>query len=289
MLETFLPPDAPITNANREAFQTLPAFVQREEFGLVLPREIALQENRRDRYRMPDGAICCVGLGITWESVLFQLSYALGLAGARNARGNDLIRRLRDRTQLRSITLDRLQLIFSEDSLSMRDALAHDAFFANDEIRVEGMVSGLSWALADLMQDVQAAGINLGPHRWDAGRSLDANDQAIFEQQQIGGLNLIHQADVEEMQRLIFRVLNRLAPNKALLGKFALILWNEHQGIVADRSSTKFVSPSHSQTGVQPGHIRLTFAQLFGHKLTSVFFGFDDRIKSQFYLAGLIE
>jgi hypothetical protein len=234
LLKTFLPPDAPIRDENREAFQALPAFVEREECGLLLPREVALQENRRDRYRMPDGAICCVGLGITLESVLFQLRAALGLAGARNARGNDLLRRLRDRTQLRAITVERLQAIFSEDSLSMRDALAHGAFFANEEIRVEGMVSGLSWALADLMQDVQAAGTNLGPHRWDAGRSLDTNDQAIFEHQHIGGLNLIHQADVEEMRRLIFLVLNRLAPDKALLGKFALILWNENQGIVAE-------------------------------------------------------
>lgn len=97
------------------------------------------------------------------------------------------------------------------------------------------------------------------------------------------------QATIGPIDPSVNSPLNRLAPNKALLGKFALILWNEHQGIVADRSSSKFVSPSHSQTGVQPGHIRLTFAQLFGHKLTSVFFGFDDRIKSQFYLAGLIE
>lgn len=129
---------------------------------------------------MPDGAICCVGLGITLESVLFQLRAALGLAGARNARGNDLLRRLRDRTQLRPITVERLQAIFSEDSLSMRDALAHGAFFANEEIRVEGMVSGLSWALADLMQDVQAAGTNLGPHRWDAGRSLGPVQKLIL-------------------------------------------------------------------------------------------------------------
>jgi hypothetical protein len=234
VLETFLPADAPIRDENREAFQALPAFVPREQGGLLLPREVALQENRRDRYRMPDGAICCVGLGITLESVLFQLRDALVLAGAQNARGNELLRRLRVRTQLRDITVDRLQSIFSEDSLSLRDALAHGAFFANNETRVEEMVSGLSWALADLMHDVQAAGIYLGPHRWDAGRSLNANDQAIFEQQLMGRLNLIHQADVEEMRQLIFRTLNRLAPDKALLGKFSFILWNEHQGIVSE-------------------------------------------------------
>lgn len=33
LLETFLPPDAPIRDENREAFQALPAFVEREEGG----------------------------------------------------------------------------------------------------------------------------------------------------------------------------------------------------------------------------------------------------------------
>lgn len=233
ILQHFLPPDAPIADQNWERFAALPAFVPREEGGLILPREIALQENRRDRYRLPDGAICCVGLGITLESLLFQLRQTLNLGGPQNARGNELLRRLMVNTQLRDVTVDRLRAVFSEDSLSFRDALAHSAFFANDETRVEEMVSGLSWALADLVQDLQTAGINPVPPRWDVGHQLANNDQLAFEQQSRGRLNLVNNENVLEMRRLVFQVLNRLAPDKALLGKCSLILWNEHQGQVA--------------------------------------------------------
>jgi len=118
----FIDPESAITPQLAEDFEQLPDVVTRQASGLVMPKSVALAETRRDRFRIPDGVVCAVGLGTLLESLLRQTVIALKLGGPAKARGGELVRRVGEKLTLRDETKEALQIVFDQRSLSLRDA-----------------------------------------------------------------------------------------------------------------------------------------------------------------------
>ncbi|OWK46918.1 hypothetical protein [Fimbriiglobus ruber] len=224
----FINPESAITAHLAEDFERLPDVVPRKAGGLVMPKSVALTETRRDRFRIPDGVVCAVGLGTLLESLLRQTVIALKLGGPIKARGGELVRRVGEKLALRDETKEALQIVFDQRSLSLRDAMSHSAFFADDEARLDAVIAGLTRTLALLVEDLVSTGqlgAILAQDRWDKGESLRADDVATLTQQFQPGYNLVDQLLDDTARKHVFRVIRILTPDKRLLGWSGFLLW----------------------------------------------------------------
>jgi hypothetical protein len=251
----YIPPDSPIAEPLREEFERLPDTVVRQASGLVMSREAALAQARREWLRMPDGIACAVGLATFIESLLRQAVTALNLGSPANARGGELAHRLADAGLVGDETADNLRVIFDQRSLSLRDAMAHAAFFADDRERVDHMIGGLSQTLRLIQQDLGTAGRwndVLAHPRWDDGETIAPEHVATIQEQFQPGLNLVDQLLNDEPRRHTFQVIRALVPDKRLLGWAGFLLWVSGQ------------HDEHTGTADEAHH----FAALFGGLLT---------------------
>jgi hypothetical protein len=231
-------PDDGITESLARAFDELPEYVPRHSGGILMPKELALSESRRDRFRMPDGIACALGIATLTESLLRQVVSAKKWGGPQNARGGELVTRVGANVALAPGTVANLQVIFDQRSLSLRDAMAHAASFADDEARVDSVVGGLSQTLALLVRDLAAAKVldeALAAPRWDAGTALDPAYLARIDEQYGPGLNIVDQLRDDDARKHVFKVLATATPDKRLLGSAGFLLWisgqrDEHAG-----------------------------------------------------------
>jgi hypothetical protein len=238
VLTHFMNPDDRITDSLARAFEELARYVPRHPDGILMPKELALSESRRDRFRMPDGIACALGIATLTESLLRQAVSAKKWGGPKNARGGELVTRVSAKVDLARETAANLQVIFDQRSLSLRDAMAHAAFFADDEARVEAVVGGLSQTLASLLRDLAAAKVLdevLAAPRWDAGTALDPAHLALIDEQYGPGLNIVDQLRDDEARQHVFKVLATATPDKRLMGSAGFLLWisgqrDEHAG-----------------------------------------------------------
>jgi hypothetical protein len=256
VLTHFMDPDAPITGKLARAFDALDEFVPRHAGGLFVPKGLALSENRRDRFRMPDGIACGLGLATLTECLLRQAVVAKNWGGPKNARGGELVARVQAQIALSPETVANLEVIFDQRSLSLRDAMAHAAFFADDEARVEAVVGGLSQTLALLVNDLAVANVlgdALAAPRWDAGGALDAAQLALIDEQYGPGYNIVDQIRDDEARDHVFKVLSVATPDKRLLGSAAFLLW---------------ISGQRDEHAGEPFDDAQQFAALFGSLLT---------------------
>lgn len=242
VLTRFINPEGPITASLAQGFDRLPARVLTAG-GVLLPRQVALAERRRDRFRMPDGVVCAVSLGVLLESLLRQVAPALGVPAGPNARPADILRRIQALPEprlLRAETADALTTVFDQRSLSLRDAMSHGAFFADDEARVDAQLAGLSQALLWLVEDVEAHAVARQAYeigRWDADRALPDRVRTTITEQFEPGLNLVDQLRDDDARHHVFQVLRRLTPDKRLMGEAGFLLWisgqhDAHSGVV---------------------------------------------------------
>ena len=256
VLTRFMKPDDPITDSLAQAFEQLPEYVPRHPAGLLMPRGLALSESRRDRFRMPDGIACGLGIATLIESVLRQVVFAKNWGVAKGARGGDLVKRVMSNVTLDPVTATNLQVIFDQRSLSLRDAMAHAAFFADDETRVNTVVGGLSQTLALLLRDLAANKVledALAAPRWDAGTVLDPAHLARIDEQYGPGLNIVDQLQNDDARTHVFKVLSTATPDKRLLGSAGFLLW---------------ISSQRDEHANQPYDDPQQFAALFGSLLT---------------------
>jgi len=86
VLTRLMDPDGPITGGLTRAFGDLDAFVPRRRGGVFVPKATALAEGRRDRFRIPDGIACALGVATLLESLLRQVAFAKGLGRPRRTR-----------------------------------------------------------------------------------------------------------------------------------------------------------------------------------------------------------
>jgi hypothetical protein len=228
VLTRFMSPEADISAGLEEGFADLPEFVPLSPGGLLVPKHVALAERRRDRFRMPDGVVCAVSLGVLLESLLRQVALALKVPVGHNARPADILRRVGEAMPLRADTTSALTLVCDQRSLSLRDAMSHGAFFADDETRLDTQLAGLSRALLWLVEDVAAdekARRAYEIERWDAGCYLPAAVRATIAEQFEPGLNLVDQLRDNSARAHVFQVLRELTPDKRLMGEAGFLLW----------------------------------------------------------------
>lgn len=231
-------PRGGIAQQLQREFEGLPDFLPRERGGLLMPRDEVLARIRLDRFRLPDGIACGLGVAALVESVLRQAALSRGWGGARNARGGELVERTEGSGLLRPATVDHLRVVFDQRSLSLRDAMAHAAFFADDTAQVEVTVAGLTRTMALLVEDFDRGGVigNLqASPRWDEGHALAPEHLARIDEPYGPGLNIVDQLQDDEARAHVFRVLDGATPDKRLLGTAAFLLWisgqrDEHAG-----------------------------------------------------------
>ena len=224
----FIAPESDITPHLADAFGRLPDPVPRQAGGIVMPKSMALAEARRDRFRIPDGVVCAVGLATLLESLLRQTVTSLKLGAAAKARGGELVRRVGEKLPLREETKESLKIVFDQRSLSLRDAMSHSAFFADDEARLDAVIAGLSRTLALLVEDLVASsqlGAILAHNRWDKDERLSPDDIATLTEQFQPGLNLVDQLLDDTARKHVFTVIKTLTPDKRLLGWSGFLLW----------------------------------------------------------------
>ncbi len=242
VLTRLIDPEGPISDHLSQAWQDLDPFVPRQAGGIFMPKALALAERRRDRFRMPDGIACSLSIATLIESLLRQVVFTNKWGGPKNARGGELVDRVSRNITLAPATVESLKVIFDQRSLPLRDAMAHAAFFADDETRVEALVGGLSQTLAALMRDLAVAKV-LEPAligtRWDLGESLAAKHLALIDEQYGPGFNIVDQMKDDVARAHVFKVLAAATPDKRLLGSAGFLLWiagqrDEHAGSAFD-------------------------------------------------------
>jgi hypothetical protein len=191
---------------------------------------VALGEARRSTIRLPDGVICAVSLGVLIESVLRQVASALNLGGSLSTRGAELLRRVGPAACLSPRTRELLAVVFDQHSLNLRDAMAHGAFFAADQTRLESVLAGLSQSLNHLSLDLIAAGVETTVYqapRWDEGRTLDTKVRATLAQEYGPGQNLttviFSRGRYSWMDA--WRKMELLIPDKFEMAQAASLLW----------------------------------------------------------------
>jgi hypothetical protein len=224
----FIAPESDITPRLADDFDRLPDMVPRQAGGAPMAKSTALAEARRDRFRIPDGVVCAVGMATLLESLLRQTVTALKLGAAAKARGGDLVRRVGEKLALRVETKEALTIVFDQRSLSLRDAMSHSAFFADDEARLDAVIAGLTRTLAFLVDDLVATGqfgAILGHDRWDKDETLGADDVATLAEQFQPGYNLVDQLLDDTARQHVFEVIKTLTPDKRLLGWSGFLLW----------------------------------------------------------------
>ncbi|WP_020475862.1 hypothetical protein [Zavarzinella formosa] len=242
VLSRFMPADGPIAKSLAKAFDQLPKYLPRKQGGILMPKEIALEESRRDRFRIPDGIACALGMATLTESLLRQVAMVNGWGGGMNSRGGAIVKQVVNNMKLEGDTAEGLQVIFDQRSLSLRDAMAHAAFFADDEKRVDVVVGGMSQTFAALVRDLDANGILAGAltaRLWDAGIALDTDHASLIDEQYQPGLNIVDQLRDDDAREHVFKVLEAATPDKRLLGSAGFLLWisgqrDEHAGEAFD-------------------------------------------------------
>ena len=275
VLSAFMPATGPVMEENAAAFERLPDVVQRESGGLYVAKEMQLARNREERYRLPDGIVCAVGATVVLESLLRHAQRTLGLPASVNARGHVLATVLASAIALATETQRCLSVVFGGGQMALRDAVAHGAFVANDEDRIQDVLGGLMRTLALLVDDLnrspQSATIFAGPH-YAAGERLDPAHEATFEVQHTGNLNLFLNPDVRRLRTHCFQVLARLIPDKSLLGRSAVLIW-------ADLDTTETAKltgrPAAEFVGIVAGLIALeelfrAIHESYGHRVLIV-------------------
>jgi hypothetical protein len=258
ILTSFMSASAPVNAEFSDTFQNLPAEIQLTSGGLVLPKQVLLERHREQRYRLPDGIVCAVGLTIVLESILRQAQRALGLSGSINARGNKLVSVLAPAIPLRPETVAYLEIVFGTTQMALRDAVSHGAFVANNENRIDDIVGGLTKTLklltTDLGASAHAAKIYAAPH-WANTLQLDAAHNLTFESQFAGNLNLFQHPHLESLRKHAFRVLNVLTPDKTLLGRAAFVIWADLDGTgrrrLGNRPEAAFVGIVAALSGLE--------------------------------------
>jgi hypothetical protein len=211
-------------------FASKPPFMQSPTSDLMLPKDVALGEARRDLIRLPDGVVCAVSLGVLLESVLRQVASALNLSGTQNARGGDLSRKVGLAVDLSTRTTQLLGVVFDQHSLNFRDAMAHGAFFAADQARLESVLAGLSQSLDHLGKDVVTAGLETKVYqaqRWDEGQTLDPAARATLVREYQNERNLTTSIFSRGRYSWMsaWRKMELLIPDKLEMAQAASLLW----------------------------------------------------------------
>ncbi len=230
VLTRFIDPEGAISESLAQDFEQLPDEILTAG-GVRVPKHVALAERRRDRFRMPDGVVCAVSLGVLLESLLRQVALALEVQAGHNTRPADILHRIRalpGPPVLRPETVDGLTTVFDQRTLSLRDAMSHGAFFADHEARLDDQLAGLSRTLLWLVEDIDSHDTARRAYdipRWDAGRNLPAQVHATIAEQFEPGLNLVDHLLNDVARRHVFSVLSTLTPDKRLMGQSGFLLW----------------------------------------------------------------
>ncbi|WP_257457808.1 hypothetical protein [Archangium lipolyticum] len=230
ILSHYLDEQRPIASELQQRFDALPEFVPSTSGTLLLPKQAALELSRKHRTSLPDGIICAVGVGILLEWLLRQALHATQPdSNVRKPRGPQLLERLSATAGLVSpTTRQRLEIVFSQSGLSLRDALSHAAFFANDEALLHETLAGLTQTLASLLEDLERSGhmdLMLTTPRWDGSWTLAPEHAATFREQFQRQNNLLSILQVEYLRANLFRLFTDFIPDKRLLAQASFLFF----------------------------------------------------------------
>ncbi|QRN97516.1 hypothetical protein JRI60_00015 [Archangium violaceum] len=230
ILSRYLDERRPLSPELQQRFDALPELVPTTPGGVLMPKHEALMLSRKHRNSLPDGIVCAVGVGILLEWLLRQALQATRPdCNVKNLRGRQLLERLSARTGLVSpMTLQRLEIVFSQRGLSLRDALSHAAFFADDEALLHETLTGLTQTLASLLEDLERSGhmqLMLTTPRWDGTWTLAPEHATTFQKQFQRQNNLLDIPQVEYLRANLFRLFNDFIPDKRLLAQASFLFF----------------------------------------------------------------
>ncbi len=227
--------DAPPRAEHTEQFAKLPAFLPDASSSLLVPKTEALPRHRAHRYRIPDGVVAALGLSILLEWTLRQGTLAAGAGAHEKARAADLTKRLLDKGVITAATSDLLKPVFDCPTLSLRDAIAHGAFFGDDPQQMHRVLGGVARALGALVQDLGRSTPNAFTiARWDQSAALDAKHTALAAAQLKVGLVIFDQVGDADRDHL-FAVLRELTPDKRLLGQASFLFFADSYRALSSR------------------------------------------------------
>ena len=226
VLGYFLDSTEPISVDNQNRFAGLPETIRLG--SETLSKEEHLKRERIKQYKLPNGIVCSIGVSILLESLLRHALFVMSGAVPQNIRGKDLVKRLGKTIILSKDTIAYLDIVFGSEQMALRDAVAHGAFVANNDVNIEQIVGGLTKTLelliCDLISDsnFMAKAAKIAPQPLVG---LSSQDEAVFQLQYAGGLNLIQHPSVKEIRKHTFSVLKNLIPDKKLLAWTTFPIW----------------------------------------------------------------
>jgi hypothetical protein len=227
--------DAPTPAQHAGQFAKLPGFVPDATSPLLVPKGEAVPRHRANRYRIPDGIVAALGLSIVLEWTLRQGTMAADAGAHQKPRAADLVKRLLEKGAISQGTADLLKPVFDSPALSLRDAVAHGAFFGDDPLLIHRGVAAMSRALKLLVDDLaRTAPRAFAVERWDKGASLDPKHTALAGDQLKTGLVVFDQIGEAERQHL-FGVLREITPDKRFLGQASFVFFAKSYRSVASR------------------------------------------------------
>lgn len=228
IISQFLDVGGHVAEGLEEEFRNLPQYIP-VQGQILLPRKDGLEINRKVRYSLPDGIVCAIGLTIVLESLLRQIQTSLGIQGGLNLRPKKLIERLKAEIPFSKKTTANLDITFGASQISLRDAVAHGVFIADDDKAVMEIVAALTETLNllnfDLVKSGKSKSVLTSPP-WHTGYNLDAAHEQTFSEQ-FARSNLFKQPGIIALRKHAFSVFKVLIPDKASLCRASCLFWSD--------------------------------------------------------------
>lgn len=225
-MSIFSPTNRPVTPGSWNEFESLPNELPTQG-GIIVSKQIHLHAHREDFNRTPDGIISLVGMSVLLESFLRQILQVLEGPTNPNHRGWKLFEEVGKLVTLSAETQSLLMWVFgTRDTEGRRDSFAHAAFCVDDRVLLDNELKSLLRAFRKLREDLGAsndAKVFCSP-LWNKASPIDTNDLAFFDEQR-SKLYLLHQPQVEETRKTVFRVIDRLIPDKFFVNGPVILFW----------------------------------------------------------------
>jgi hypothetical protein len=227
-LNDYLDIDKKVEPSYSEAYDQIREYSTKSPGGLYVPKSVALREHRRVGYRIPEGVVCAIGLLGMIEVLLAQVRFVLEGIGSTRVRPTDAVRRIlqSDAKFLSRDTNEDLDLIFPQRGLSLRDLMAHGAFFFADVTLAERSVGLIVRCFRGLVGDIlrhQSRQAILS--RSHEGISLISESSVGVMEEQLRGAPLTGKMkDIEEIEKAT-EVIKLLTPDKIHFFRAAMMAW----------------------------------------------------------------
>jgi hypothetical protein len=224
-MSIFSPTNRPVVPGSWQDFENLPTEFETPG-GIIVPKKTYLISHREDFNRTPDGVIALVGMSVLLESFLRQILHALEAPVNSNHRGWKLVEEVSKLVPLTSETLSLLTWAFgTRDTEGRRDSFAHAAFCADDRSLLDRELKSLLCAFQKLREDLGSAleATIFSTSLWNKASAIDSTDLAFFNE--ASQLHLLHQPDVEQTRKTVFRVIKKLIPDKFFVCGPVIVFW----------------------------------------------------------------